>query len=437
MHLLHSTASVSSRIYENWDKRYNHAFQVTDEGDGIVIGTHPSTPADEHGPQGATGPSALAPSKPLDLRLERDLLERLVNAYFTDLAPLLPVVTKEEFVAGGSPPPILLYSMCLVAAARRDVPQSVFDSLRHAVNHLIKQDDVLSTASVVHVQALLILCMMADGHSPYVPQALSSLWIRLGAAIRMAQDLGLHRAEAVKQDIELRRRLWAACVVSDRWGALAYGHPFMIDVADCDARLPSTGSPSDAYMDQLVRLSLILGRVLRMIYSPSGLAGATDEGLRALLADIVGWREQLPDALRFRGPDTARPAGLLHLLYGCLSMIFWRVFMRISYSCPAHLKFALTVNDWSHLVELTADAIAWLDRHDHVYDQWLLVAYAATSCALVQYHTWVRRKDPEAVAHLRTLRDFVRRWESSLSPDHMSARRKVRAPAAPCRRCQR
>jgi hypothetical protein len=44
---------------------------------------------------------------------------------------------------------------------------------------------------------------------------------------------------------------------------------------------------------------------------------------------------------------------------------------------------------------------------------------------LVQYHTWVRRNDREAAANLRILRDFVRRWESSLSPDHMSARRKV------------
>jgi hypothetical protein len=32
-----------------------------------------------------------------------------------------------------------------------------------------------------------------------------------------AQDLGLHRAEAVKQDIELRRRIWAACLICDRW----------------------------------------------------------------------------------------------------------------------------------------------------------------------------------------------------------------------------
>lgn len=65
-------------------------------------------------------------------------------------------------------------------------------------------------------------------------------------------------------------------------------------------------------------------------------------------------------------------------------MIFWRVFMRISYSCPAHLKFGLTVEAWSTLVQLTGESIDWLDAHERMYDVWLLVAYAATSCALVQ-----------------------------------------------------
>lgn len=76
--------------------------------------------------------------------------------------------------------------------------------------------------------------------------------------------------------------------------------------------------------------------------------------------------------------------GLLHLLYACVCMMFWRVFMRISYSCPAHLKFGLTVEQWSALVDMTGEAIDWLDQHEQIYDVWLLVAYAATSCALVQ-----------------------------------------------------
>lgn len=182
----------------------------------------------------------------------------------------------------------------------------------------------------------------------------------------------------------------------------------MIDVEDCDARLPSSGDPNDHYTDELLRLSLILGRVLKTIYryfplpsfpypyycfllfkltntcSPSGLTHATDKQLYDLLNDMKKWKENLPEDLKFTGPQSPRGAGLLHLLFSTVSMIFWRVFMRISYSCPSHLKFGLTIDQWTELVQLTGDSIDWLDAHEELYDVWMLVAYAATSCALVQ-----------------------------------------------------
>ena len=77
-------------------------------------------------------------------------------------------------------------------------------------------------------------------------------------------------------------------------------------------------------------------------------------------------------------------SGLLFMLYTCVNMIFWRVFMRISYTCPTHLTFSLTVEKWTNLVNLTGDVIDWLDTHESMYDVWLVTAYSATSCALVQ-----------------------------------------------------
>ena len=65
-------------------------------------------------------------------------------------------------------------------------------------------------------------------------------------------------------------------------------------------------------------------------------------------------------------------------------MIFWRVFMRISYQCPEHLKFSLSIDQWSALMQFSGDSIDWLDVHENEYDVWMLVPYAATSCALVQ-----------------------------------------------------
>jgi hypothetical protein len=162
-------------VYESYDTRYHHKWEVSGTGDGLVQ-IHEPPSADEPHP---------APPKPLDLRIERDVIEKLINAYFNEVAPNLPVITRAEFLASPQPPPVLLYAMCLVAAARREVPQSVFDSVRYAVNNLVKGEEVLSTASIVNVQALLILCMLADCHSSHVPQALSALWIRLGSAIRM------------------------------------------------------------------------------------------------------------------------------------------------------------------------------------------------------------------------------------------------------------
>lgn len=154
--------------------RYHHTFEVSRNGDGLIQVQKP-----------ATDEQQLAHPKTIDLHIERDVVENLINAYFTDVAPMLPIVTQAEFLATHNPPPILLYSMCLVAAARRETPQKIFDSIRYAVNNVIKAEDVLSTPSIVNVQALLILCMTGDTHSQFVPNALSALWVRLGTAIRM------------------------------------------------------------------------------------------------------------------------------------------------------------------------------------------------------------------------------------------------------------
>jgi len=178
-HLLHSQATINSRVYENYDQRYHHTFEVTKSGDGLIQVQKPPPSNEDH----------LVHPKHLDLNIERDVIENLLNAYFADVAPILPIVTEAEFLATQNPPPVLVYSMCLVAAARREVPQKIFDSIRFAVNSIIKAEDVLSTASIVNVQALLILCMTGDCHSQFVPTALSALWIRLGTAIRMVSGL--------------------------------------------------------------------------------------------------------------------------------------------------------------------------------------------------------------------------------------------------------
>ena len=45
-------------------------------------------------------------------------------------------------------------------------------------------------------------------------------------------------------------------------------------------------------------------------FSPAGLTIATDEQLYKLLEDLESWKENLPENLRFNGPDTVPTAGM-------------------------------------------------------------------------------------------------------------------------------
>lgn len=117
--------------------------------------------------------------------------------------------------------------------------------------------------------------------------------------------------------------------------SVTYGHPFMIDVGDCDARLPSSGDERDVYIDQLVRLSVLVGKVMKNIYTcvcylmitilfdllmfasdycissnrPAGLNVTDDNKLQGILDELESWKVKLPPELQFRGPETPISGG--------------------------------------------------------------------------------------------------------------------------------
>jgi len=146
-----------------------------------------------------------------------------------------------------------------------------------------------------------------------------------------AQDLGLHRESTLQaqnvQDlafVELRRRVWAACVILDRWYGAALGIPLLVDLLDCDVLLPAPydiirdaepGSwpvePSYMALSEHLKLSILVGRVLKTIYSPTGLKYTTDPQLESLWQDMLTWLNDLPEQLRFKGASSSFTAGEL------------------------------------------------------------------------------------------------------------------------------
>lgn len=248
--------------------------------------------------------------------------------------------------------------------------------------------------------------------------------------------------------------------------SISLGHPLAVDLTDCDVRLPSpyeilrypTDPPSDpnaerpfAFNTEMLKISILFGRVMKTIYSPTGLMKATDEEITGLLSDMDRWYDNLPPELRFTGPDSPPPAGkyyfkkwerqkekklrqarehaheshcltfslrssspsfsgILYVMFASLQMLFFRVFMRISYVCPTHLSFSLTIERMTALIRYSRESIQWVDKHEFYLDTCQMVSYALVFCATTQYHAYVRRSDEAALESLRQCRDCVTRF---------------------------
>ncbi|KAJ9110107.1 hypothetical protein QFC19_001778 [Naganishia cerealis] len=441
--LLHSAPSLPRSTIEEYDLRNHQTWQLTtDDGDGLIRVFNPP-------PTAEAKETANSPSQGLSGHsvLSSKLISSLINSYFQHVAPLFPIVAKSDFIKGRKPPPLLLYAMAGVAATRRGVSRDVFNAIRTIINGIIRNNDVLSDASIENVQALLILGMAADLHAQPVSTAVSASVTRLAAAIRMAQNLGLHRESVASsqdteemENIELRRRVWAACVLFDRWCGASLGLPLLIDLQDCDCLVPApyefvreanppqwqiVDDPPYSHLAEHLKLSVLMGRVLKCIYSPVGLMHTTNEQLGALISDLSQWQAQLPPNLQYTGPDSSAGAGMLHASFTALQFLMWRPFLRLQFTLPKHIKLAMNIATWSKLLKLSHEVIEWLERHEDALDTIYVFAYAISNCALIQYHTWVRRREETSLRALETLRNIVQRWEAALQPDHMSIRRKT------------
>ncbi|WVF68207.1 hypothetical protein IAT40_002972 [Kwoniella sp. CBS 6097] len=439
--LLHTT--IPAIPSEAYDLRHHNSWEVLEDGNGIIRVTAPPS-GNSHADADPQDPTRAHNrlNKPV---LSAHTMSLLVNAYFNEVAPLFPIISRSEFASKSSPNPLLLYSICGLGATRRQFPREVFAGVRGVINGILRSNDILSDARLENVQALLLLAQVGDLHAQPTAATASASLIRTGAAIRMAQDLGLHRESSLRATttedlsyVELRRRVWATCVIMDRWYGAALGIPLLVDLLDCDVLLPSPYAiqpetepsswglePSFVALTEHLKLSILIGRVLKMIYSPTGLKHTTDAQLEGLVADMNVWKDGLPPELQFRGPSSSHASGLLHLGYTGLQFLFWRVFMRITYSCPPHLTFVVQVAHWTKMIEWSREGLQWLDKNDDALDTLFIFPYAATSCALIQYHTWARRGDSEALETLKLVKETAIRWEHSVQPDQMSIRRKT------------
>ncbi|PBL02271.1 hypothetical protein ARMGADRAFT_1005684 [Armillaria gallica] len=291
---------------------------------------------------------------------ERDLADKLVNAYFARLHFLMPVIDKPSF--------LLQYTNVMNNIHDRNLArsQTAFISLIFAVfacAACLVQDPRLSTSerpddggmgmvyyeralilqyiSHASIQAAHVQCFILLSSFLCSVNCLPQAWILIGQALRTGQDLGLHRSPRrlilTPIEKETRRKIWWGVYVLDRMLALALGRPLGISDSDCDVEYPC--EVDDDYLPEyykgttfnqpflmtgtvaLTKLYEITGRVLRQVYSLDNCRENLEPERKAdlenivesLHAELTQWCDDLPTMLK-RDPKTPEQSAMAAVL---------------------------------------------------------------------------------------------------------------------------
>ncbi|KAL5527321.1 hypothetical protein ACEPAG_6112 [Sanghuangporus baumii] len=271
---------------------------------------------------------------------DRDLADKLVDAYFHRLHFLLPVVDKTSFLTAyknlmdlrhdvnvvRAQTPFIALVFAVFACASRVVDDPRLNDeddgglgmvyyerslILHYISHPLIQ--------IAHVQCIVLLSSFLCAVN-CLPQA----WLLVGQAVRMSQDLGLHRStrhvNMTALEKHVRRKVFWSVYSLDRMLAMALGRPLGIEDSDCDAEYPFefddeelpeffAGSIIQKSQPSLVvgfialcDLYRIAGRVCRQIYSIDSFREHLEtqkvqeltEQAASLDAELVEWCNRLP-----------------------------------------------------------------------------------------------------------------------------------------------
>ncbi|KAF9076408.1 putative fungal-specific transcription factor [Rhodocollybia butyracea] len=238
---------------------------------------------------------------------ERDLADKLVNAYFSRFHFLMPVLDKPSFLQQYHNIMNNIHNLDLIRHETAFIAL-IFAVFACAAN--LVQDDrltlngrtdeggmgmvyyerslVLQYISHPNTQSAHVQCYILLSSFLCSVNCLPQAWIMVGQAVRTGQDLGLHRSPRrlviSPTEKETRRKIWWGVYTLDRMLAVALGRPLGINDSDCDVEYPLdvdddnlpeyfSGAPMNHNTSlmtgtiALIKLYQIAGRVLRGVYA--------------------------------------------------------------------------------------------------------------------------------------------------------------------------
>ncbi|KAH8659064.1 fungal-specific transcription factor domain-containing protein [Tricladium varicosporioides] len=274
----------------------------------------------------------------------RGLCDELVEAYFTWVAPIVPVINRNRFMRqyrdSKNPPSLLLLQAILLAGSRVCTNPQLMDangSTTPAALTFYKRAKALYDANyeddrVTIVQALVLMGWYWEGPEDVTKNVF--YWSRVATIV--AQGSGMHRSvegsQLNKADKRLWKRIWWTLFTRDRSVAVALGRPVHINTDDSDVEMvseedfieeegdqPNEFPPDPLHVQfflQYVKLCEIMGLVLSQQYSVASKA-RRQNAIDLTHSDmaLADWLQNCPKEVYWESPRHHFWSALLHSNY--------------------------------------------------------------------------------------------------------------------------
>lgn len=164
---------------------------------------------------------------------------QLLDAYFTYVQPLTPILDEQSFrdtYASGHRKDDRWYCLLNMVLTMGSICASTCDDVSHKIYYSRCRAylDLESLASS-HLETVQTLGILGGWYLHYVAQP-NLAYSLMGAALRMAATMGLHREFADQPEpinkqkmasLDLKRRVWWTLFLMDCWGGVTLGRPTM------------------------------------------------------------------------------------------------------------------------------------------------------------------------------------------------------------------
>ncbi|CAJ2501971.1 Uu.00g048240.m01.CDS01 [Anthostomella pinea] len=359
----------------------------------------------------------------------KDVVDRLLDAYFTRVNPGFPVVDEVLFMKQyrardpQNPPSLLLLHAILLVGAHASLPQPDHEVLKTMFYRRAKSlfDARFEANRDTVVQAALLLTWHSEG-----PEDVSAnAWFWLGIAVTTAKGLGMYRnaedSTLVPHNKRMWRRVWWLLFQCDVLVSLQYGRPLSIHLEDSDVQRLRASDFQDCgencrvdYVMQLNELCTIVSRILRERFR----IAATTERRHALIQEmdnaLANWSLRLSPSLQLHAsPTTDLWTANLQLVYNMVLILIHRT------QLDEH-----ALREDSDICITAAAAIQSIFRDLCERDELRHLWSSSVNClftALIQLNIEVRLSNPVlAISALRrydsallSLRELARYWPNA------------------------